>query len=183
MRESLTGRNVLEVACGTGYWTERLAPVAATIVATDASEEMLDIARSKHLPPSVSFVEADAYNLAALPGVFDGALANFWFSHVPRARVADFLTGLHTRLGHAASLFMADNSFQQGVGGELVQTEGSADTFKRRYLSDNSEHLILKNYYTRDELASLFKPHARDLRIHIGDCYWWLSYRVASPAR
>jgi 2-polyprenyl-3-methyl-5-hydroxy-6-metoxy-1,4-benzoquinol methylase len=179
MRESLTGRNVLEVACGTGYWTERLAPVAATIVATDASEEMLNIARSKRLPPSVSFVEADAYNLAALPGVFDGALANFWFSHVPRARVADFLTGLHARLGHAASVFMADNSFQEGVGGELVEIEGSADTFKRRYLSDSSEHLVLKNYYTRDEIASLLESHSRNLHIHIGQCYWWLSYSVA----
>lgn len=36
--------NVLELACGTGLWTQRLAPHAATVTAIDGSPEMLGCA-------------------------------------------------------------------------------------------------------------------------------------------
>jgi ubiquinone/menaquinone biosynthesis C-methylase UbiE len=179
MRAALAGHDVLEIACGTGYWTERLAPFAQSVLATDASQEMLDVARSKQLPATARFTHADAYDLSAVQGDFDGGLANFWFSHVPHNRVTDFLNGLHRRLGSGASVFMADNCFQEGVGGELVQMPGGTDTFKRRYLSDGSEHLILKNYYTHEQLSSLFESYTRNLKVHVGHYYWWLSYDVA----
>src|SRR3979490_1244509 len=53
MRGRLRGARVLEVACGTGYWTERVARSAAKIVATDAGEEPMRIARSKSYPEGV----------------------------------------------------------------------------------------------------------------------------------
>jgi ubiquinone/menaquinone biosynthesis C-methylase UbiE len=40
-------RRVLEVACGTGYWTQFIAPNAARVVATDATPETLDIAQKR----------------------------------------------------------------------------------------------------------------------------------------
>src|SRR5712675_2278088 len=49
----LRGARVLEVACGTGYWTERVARSAAKIVATDAAEEPMRIARAKSYPGDV----------------------------------------------------------------------------------------------------------------------------------
>ncbi len=47
----LAGRDVLEVACGTGYWTAHLAPFTRSILATDAADEVLDVARAKTYPP------------------------------------------------------------------------------------------------------------------------------------
>jgi demethylmenaquinone methyltransferase/2-methoxy-6-polyprenyl-1,4-benzoquinol methylase len=82
-------REVLEIACGTGYWTERVAPVAARVVATDLAEEPMRIARSKPVMRNVEFVIADAYALPETLGRFDAALAVFWWSHVPRERGAD----------------------------------------------------------------------------------------------
>jgi len=41
-------RSVLEIACGTGYWTQFLAPVCTSIVAIDAAPETLRIARTPH---------------------------------------------------------------------------------------------------------------------------------------
>src|SRR5512136_527347 len=105
------GRRLLEIACGTGYWTEAVAAVAGSVVATDAVEEVMAVARGRNLPPErVSFVRADAYGLEAVAGEFDAALAGFWWSHVTRARLGAFLDGLHRRLGSGAVLFF-DNRF------------------------------------------------------------------------
>jgi len=78
------GRDVLEVACGTGYWTAHLAPFTRSILATDAADEVLDVARAKAYPPrQVRFEQADAYTLDAITGVFIAGFAGFWWSHVP----------------------------------------------------------------------------------------------------
>jgi SAM-dependent methyltransferase len=181
---SLAGRDVLEVACGTGYWTERLASSAHRILATDTSTEMLDIARSKPIPASVSFSQVDAFELGTIEGRFTGGLANFWFSHVPKGGIPEFLRGLHERMIHSgansgAHIFMADNCYTRRIGGELVTVEGSADTFKRRTLGDGSQHVILKNYYDAEQLAGIFGPFATEINVHVGQCYWWVSYVVA----
>ncbi len=173
----LAGRRVFEVACGTGYWTTIIAKAASNVTATDASKEMLEIASSKALPPNrVTFLTADAYDLASVPGKFDAALANFWLSHVPRARIDEFLTGLGARLEPGSVVFMADNMYMPGVGGELVSTPGHPDTFKLRTLADGSQHLVLKNYYDEGQLRTLLNSYASDLRVHMGTAYWWCSY-------
>jgi ubiquinone/menaquinone biosynthesis C-methylase UbiE len=38
---------VVELACGTGYWTELLASSAAWVFATDINEEVLTLTRAK----------------------------------------------------------------------------------------------------------------------------------------
>src|SRR5687768_9288740 len=81
-----TDRHVLEVACGTGYWTRLIAVRAASVTAIDLSREVLALARARQ-PASegVDFVTADALALDELPGEWDAAFAGFWWSHVPRS--------------------------------------------------------------------------------------------------
>src|SRR5688572_19534045 len=58
-------RDVLEIACGTGYWTQFIAPVARKITAIDINPETLAIARTKPLPADrVTFAVADVQDLA-----------------------------------------------------------------------------------------------------------------------
>ena len=179
LKTALAGRNVLEVACGTGYWTAEAAAVAKYIVALDASPEMLAIARGKGLPAEkVAFREGDAYVLTSIAGHFDAGLACFWFSHVPKARIGEFLDSFHFRLGTGATVFMADNTFVPGVGGELVARPGLDDTFKLRQLADGSTYEVLKNYYDTDQLRDFLEPRSTDLRVNIGSCFWWISYTV-----
>src|SRR6185369_2885282 len=79
LRRLFRGRRVLEVACGTGYWTCSLAEVVDHLCATDASSETLALARAKPFPPAkVDFHVADAYVLGTVPGTFTGGFANFW---------------------------------------------------------------------------------------------------------
>jgi SAM-dependent methyltransferase len=179
MKEAVEGRSVLELACGTGYWTRLAADTARHITATDIRREVLDIAEAKGIPGwKASFRTGDAYELSAVPGHFDAALANFWFSHVPKNKIEIFLTGLHNRLGAGAVVFMADNVYVPGRGGELVYRDDCEDTFKLRELSDGSRHEIIKNYYSREELQALFKPWARQLKVYVGHSFWYVCYTL-----
>ncbi len=75
------GMRLLDVGCGTGASTAALASVAprAEIVAIDASERMLAMARSKDWPDSIRFVHTsvEALNAGAVDGPFDGAFAAY----------------------------------------------------------------------------------------------------------
>src|SRR5262245_10456867 len=55
----LAQQRVLEVACGTGFWTQFIAPAAASITATDILPEPLKFARVRPGAEAVQFVEAD----------------------------------------------------------------------------------------------------------------------------
>lgn len=183
MRHTLRRHRVLEVACGTGFWTQVAAQAAEHVVATDVSAEMLAIAKHKGLPPSqVDFRQADAYDLATVSGTFDAGLANFWFSHVPKGRVDEFLNGLHRRLGDGSVVFMADNVYVPGVGGELIAHPGCEDTFKARTLFDGSRYEVLKNYYDENQLHRIFAPWAQDPCVHVGTCFWWIAYAIKECA-
>jgi ubiquinone/menaquinone biosynthesis C-methylase UbiE len=179
MKEVLRDRSVLEVACGTGFWTQIASQTARQIVAIDSSAEMLQIAKSKMIQLNkVSFLQADAYALSGVPGSFEGGLANFWFSHIPKVRINQFLLEFHKKMVKHGAVFMADNIYIPGVGGELVTQSGSEDTFKVRKLANGSEHVILKNYYTKNQLRDIFTPFTVNLNIHLGSCFWWVSYEV-----
>lgn len=179
MREVFSGRRVLEVACGTGYWTERFATAAASVVAIDLSPEVLAVFRQKQLPEEkVKIRHADAWSLDGVEGTFDAGLVNFWLSHISRPRVAGFLRQFHRRLEQSSIVFMSDNVFVPGEGGDFVQSDKSSDTFKMRTLADGSRHKVLKNYYTASELKHWFAPYSRNLKIHCGHYFWWATYET-----
>lgn len=179
LRAALAGKSVLEVACGTGYWTQVASETAAHITAVDAAPEVLAIAKAKTWPlQNVNFRIGDAYDVQHIPGSFNAGLAMFWFSHIPKARLAAFLQGFHVALGKDAHVFIGDNMFVEGIGGPLLHKPGLEDTFKVRTLSDGSSHEILKNYYSREELHSILSPFASDLSLEQRSCFWWAHYRV-----
>jgi SAM-dependent methyltransferase len=183
LRVAMEGRGVLEVACGTGYWTACAAQVARSVTATDVSRAMLAEAREKVLPPNVTIQLADAYDLTAVDGEFDAAVAMFWLSHVPRARLRTFLDGMHARLLPGSIVYLADNVYLPRVGGELLPADGSGDTYKLRRLGDGGRHRVLKNYFSERELSELLAPGTSDLTIRMGTYFWSARYRVASGLR
>src|SRR5438552_16647918 len=75
--------DVLELACGSGIWTERLLRSARTVTAVDGAPELLARAQARvRSSASVRFVEADLFSSKSArryAGVFFG----FWISHAP----------------------------------------------------------------------------------------------------
>lgn len=81
--------HVLEVAGGTGWWTERLAQSADCLTVVDSSPEVLEINRRRTARAGVEYVVADLF--AWVPeSTYDVVFFSFWLSHVPRQRCAGF---------------------------------------------------------------------------------------------
>ena len=180
-QEALRGRRVLEVACGTGYWTQFISESAREITATDSVEAVLNIARRKAYHCPVAFRLENAYRLSFKAEEFDGGLANFWFSHLPKHRVDRFIAGFHRTLRPRASVFLADNVLVPDVGGELIRRAGDDNTYRRRTLRDGSEHIIIKNYYSAEDLLAIFGQHVPGLsaaNVFIGQHFWYITYRL-----
>ena len=181
LQEVLQGRRVLEVACGTGYWTHSLSQTAQSIHATDAVREVLNIAKKKQYACPVSFDREDAYRLSFEEGSFNGGLANFWLSHIPKRRIDSFLKGFHHVLEAGAMVFIADDQHTPGFGGQLIRKEGDENTHKVRTLKDGSENVILKNYFSVDDLVDIFKRHVKGFgreNVFFGKHFWSVRYRI-----
>src|SRR5258706_14244175 len=97
--ELFAGRTVLEVACGTGYWTQFIAPAAGKVYACDINDAVLEIAREKPIAKGkVEFFKADAVTLENAPGGCDAAFAGFWWSHVKKSGIERFVASLSAKL-------------------------------------------------------------------------------------
>ena len=173
--ERLAGARVLEVACGTGYWTQPIARVAAAVTATDFAEEPMRIAQAKAYERSnVVFRTADAYALPESLGTFDAAFAGFWWSHVPRERIGEFVASLHARLAPGARVVILDNRFVAGNSTPVVEVDAAGNTYQLRVLADGSRFRVLKNYPTAQELRDLLGPTLAHQEL---DYYWLAEYR------
>lgn len=175
------GRHGLEIACGTGYWTPFAAARCASWLATDANEAVLAIARTKPLPPDrVRFRLADAYALDALgEGRFDAALAAFWWSHVPLARLRGWLQHLHRQLHPGAVVVMLDNRFVPGSNHPVTRQDDDGNTYQTRQLDDGSTHEVLKNFPDRDQAIAQLGDGVRAVRWTEFQHFWALSYTLS----
>jgi SAM-dependent methyltransferase len=177
---AFTGRDVLEIACGTGWWTPHGARDAKSWLATDLNPETMAVARTKSMPACVEFATVDAYSFQALSHrPFDAAFAGCWWSHVPLARLPGWLEALHTRLMPGARVVMLDNSFVQTSSTPLTRRDDDGNTYQNRTLDDGSVHEVLKNFPTRDEAFAMLGPRAHAPQWVDYEHYWVLRYALA----
>ena len=76
------GMTVLELGCGTGYFTRELARSGAEIIAIDVSPELLNIARSNCSAPNVRYEIQNAYDLSYNDCVFDSVIGSSVLHHL-----------------------------------------------------------------------------------------------------
>lgn len=143
----LAGRQVLEVACGTGYWTRRISTQAASVTGCDLADETLALARIRQPPAhSANYVTGNAYALNEVAGDFDAAFVGFWWSHVRVEDLNKFLMGLHKRLPPASKVVIMDNRYVPGSNWPIARTDEQGNTFQRRTLASGMEYEVLKNF-------------------------------------
>jgi SAM-dependent methyltransferase len=176
----VAGKRVLEVAAGTGYWTQVLATTAAEITATDLNAETIAIATQRSYGPArVLLRTADAYRLDTVPGDFDLVFCGFWWSHILRADIPRFLAGVRERTGPGTGLLLLDNRYVPGSSLPLTRTGPDGDTYQQRELADGRSYEVLKNFPDRPQVEADLAGVAVSLTWTELEYYWLASCVLA----
>lgn len=167
-----TGR-VLELAGGTGWWTQRLATTADSLTVVDASPETLELNRQRVRRDDVEYIVADVFDWMPQQR-YDVVFFSFWLSHVPRARFGSFWARVRGCLAPGGRAFLIDNRNDPAptpeVGDPYV-VEYTPDVHRRR-LADGSEYRVVKVMYEPGELEALIV--AEGWSAEIGATRWFI---------
>jgi demethylmenaquinone methyltransferase/2-methoxy-6-polyprenyl-1,4-benzoquinol methylase len=179
LAEETRGRTILEVACGTGYWTAIAAGTARTIVATDLNPGPLAFARAKGLGAHVTFAEADAFALPDQGAAFDVGMAHFWWSHVSVADQRRFLEHFASKLLPGAKLLMMDNNYVAKSMSPVSRRDALGNTYQVRRLESGAEYEIVKNFPSTADLKRALAPVSVAVEVLQLPYYWALSATLA----
>ncbi|GAA5201560.1 hypothetical protein GCM10023322_81800 [Rugosimonospora acidiphila] len=159
---------VLEIACGTGLWTEALAGLAETVTAIDTAPEAMAIARDRVPAANVAFEVADVFSWN--PGTrFDVIFFSAWLSHVPEDRFDQFWRSLRGLLVEGGRVLFIDEHVDES--GKEVFVAGREEIVERR-LNDGSTFRVVKNFVDPDRLEPRLAALGWDCAIHRATDRW-----------
>jgi SAM-dependent methyltransferase len=176
--EALRGHVVLELACGTGYWTSIIADSADSVVATDINPEMIALANARALPADkVQFRVADAWNLPDDIGSYTAVFIGFWWSHVKREQQEKFLAHVRSKVGDVV-LVLLDDAYVEGSSETVARTDLEGNTYHIRVAPDGERYEIPKTYPSDSALRKKLASSVREIRITRLEYYWMLTCRL-----
>jgi len=177
--EILRGHTVLELACGTGYWTRIIAGTADRVVATDINPEMIAMGELRALPADkVSLRVADAWNLPDDIGDYTAVFIGFWWSHVKREEQERFLAQLRAKVGKDMFLVLLDDCYVEGSSETVARTDLEGNTYQIKVAPDGERYEIPKTYPSDSALRKKLASSVREIRIVRLEYYWMLSCRL-----
>jgi 2-polyprenyl-3-methyl-5-hydroxy-6-metoxy-1,4-benzoquinol methylase len=182
LQEIFAGKHVIEIACGTGYWTEHIAKTANFVLATDINEAVLDIARAKTYPPDVvAFRQADIFNLTELATTYESLFGGFIWSHIGLQDLQQFIAILNSHVVPGGTVVLTDNNYVEGSSSPITEQDEHGNTYQTRTLDNGSTHLVLKNFPTGAFLRELLQGQATDVEFVSLKYYWLLRYKTPEP--
>jgi len=135
-------QHILELAPGTGVWTQELVRIGQVVTAIDASPEMIEINRRRVANTRVEYQGADLFEWEPHQE-YDLVFFAFWLSHVPPELVDVFLVKVRDAVRLNGHLFIVDQC-DDLPDYSIPEREG---IFETRRLSDGRAFTIVKVYY------------------------------------
>ncbi|MFN8379078.1 MAG: class I SAM-dependent methyltransferase [Anaerolineae bacterium] len=146
--------HAIELACGTGIWTQELAGMAKQVTALDASAEMLTINRARVDSANVTYQKVDLFEWEPVVPA-DLVFMGFWLSHVPAERLASFLFKVRRSIRTGGQVFVIDSRADQQSTAKDGTVDVDAERVQSRRLNDGRTFRIVKTYYSESHLSSL----------------------------
>ena len=172
--DEVRDQRVLELACGTGYWTRRMVKSARSLHATDGSQKLADMAKDLCTTGEVSAGVCDAYNIPVNPQI-NCIVAGFFYSHVPIRRQQPFLQNIRRSTVDNARLILFDNLYVEGSSTVISRTDTDGNSFQTRHLKSGEQEEVIKNFPTRDQLIRSLESVCNDIKVVNLQYFWMIS--------
>lgn len=156
--------DVLELACGTGLWTQHLVDRATELTALDSSPEMIEVAKARIGDRQATFLVADLFTWQP-PRRWDCVFFGFWLSHVPPQRFADFWDLLRQCVARRGRVLFVD----EGAPRAAAEPDAASSPVVKRRLLDGSVHELVKVFH-----------HPEDLRLELDELSWSADIELTS---
>ena len=143
---------VLELAGGTGIWSEKLYGYADELMVIDAAREMLAINEKRIRSERVRYHQADLFNWVPSEQ-FDVVFFSFWLSHVPDSKFESFWNLVRAALAPDGRVFFID-SRRESTSTSLDQHLPEVGCITERRLNDGRRFNIYKICYESADLQA-----------------------------
>lgn len=181
-QEIFAGKSVIEIACGTGYWTEQISKAAASILATDINRSMIDIARERHFNCNVTLEAADMNKLETAVK-FEGLFGGFIWSHILIQDLDSLLIKLQDLVTGGGEIVFIDSKPVAGTIHDtkrITRTDEWGNTFQTRQLENGTTYEVLKNFPGRDFLLDKLSQVAAEIKYIELEHYWIAACKLKS---
>jgi 2-polyprenyl-3-methyl-5-hydroxy-6-metoxy-1,4-benzoquinol methylase len=145
--------HVLELACGTGLWTEQLLHYADRITAVDAAPEVIALNRERLQSDRVDYVQAALFHWQP-PARYDTIFFSFWLSHVPTERLAGFWQMIDHALADAGRVFFIDSRYVESSTATDHRLAAAESQVQERRLNDGRTYQLVKIFYEPAQLTT-----------------------------
>ena len=179
-QEIFAGKKVLEIACGTGYWTAVIAQIAQSVYATDGNESLLEIARQRIQSENVRFAVADMYHLSSAEK-YEAIFGGFIWSHILKQDLNAFLQQLKPLLLPNGLLVFIDSNPLENTNHDrrnISITDANGNSYQQRTLENGKSYSVLKNFpddaFLREGVADI----ASEINIQRLEYYWVLKCKI-----
>jgi 2-polyprenyl-3-methyl-5-hydroxy-6-metoxy-1,4-benzoquinol methylase len=167
--------DVLELAPGTGIWTEQILQSATSITAVDASEEMIAINRAKIASERVQYIQADLFSWQP-ERTYDAVCFCFWISHVPIERLDAFLRMVAKALRPGGKVFFVDTRRELSSTAIDHTLPEKQEQLMIRKLNDGRTFQIVKNFYDAAFLEERFAAAGLNVTVKATPTYFVYGY-------
>jgi trans-aconitate methyltransferase len=147
--------HVLELACGTGTWTQVLLAIGLEITAIDAAPEMLEIARQKLRNARVHYQQADLFQWEPEQEYHLVFFAN-WLSHVPPEELDTFLSRVAHAVRPGGYVAIIDQYAPTPEDRQIMKKGEGDHIYAQRLLRSGKTFAIIKMFHDVMVLQEVF---------------------------
>ena len=159
LRDFEPSGDVLEIAGGTGQWTEQLVGSAASLTVVDAAPEALEENRRRlgEAAHAVDYQVADFFDWTPTRR-YDVVFFSYWLSHVPPTHFEAFWERVAACLKPGGRIFLIDNVATMHAARMDPEIHGGDDVTVLRPAPDGNLYRIWKVLWQPVELEALLDP-------------------------
>jgi ubiquinone/menaquinone biosynthesis C-methylase UbiE len=178
LQDIFRDKKVFEIACGTGFWTQKISETAKSILATDINDTVIGIAKSKHYSrANVDFKVADLFQLKE-PDKRESLFGGFIWSHIKLQDISHFIESCNNVVESSGAVVFIDNNYVEGSSLPITETDSFGNTYQARKLEDGRTHKVVKNFPTREFIQQTLAGKVNDIDFLSFQYYWILKYKT-----